>query len=85
MKRPKTTVSLLCAGVLLTATALSIVLNDPAAASACTTAPSSRVPGVSIVDPACGFTPVDGSSLYTGILQGSATASRFPSTGTAIW
>jgi hypothetical protein len=46
--------------------------------STCTTTPSSRVPGVSIVDPACGFTPVDGSSLYTGILQGSAYRMEVP-------
>jgi len=78
VKRPKTTVSLLCAGVLLTATAVTTGLSDPAAASTCSTTPSSRVPGVTIVDPACGFTPVDGSSLYSGILQGSAYRVEVP-------
>ncbi|MGZ6825798.1 MAG: alpha/beta hydrolase family protein, partial [Mycobacteriales bacterium] len=68
---------LLAAGALLISTTLA-GLSGPASADTCTTTPSTVVPGVSILDPACSFTPMDGSTVTTGILHGAAYRIEVP-------
>jgi hypothetical protein len=62
------------AASVLTAAGGGVAQADPA----CPTTPSDRVPGVVIQDPSCGFTPLDGSSVHAGILDGSAYRIEVP-------
>ena len=71
--------TVLTAGALLSAPTL-IGAAGPAQATAptCTSTASTRVPGITIADPSCGFTASNGSSVYAGILKGSAYRIEVP-------
>jgi hypothetical protein len=75
--RRSRTLGLISAGVLLTAAALT-GLGAPALAETCSTTTSTVVPGISIQDPGCGFASLDGSSVYAGVLHGSAYRIEVP-------
>lgn len=75
--RRSRTLGLVGSGVLLTAAALT-GLPGPAFAAGCNTTPSSVVAGISILDPGCGFASLDGSTVTSGILHGSAYRIEVP-------
>ncbi len=67
------------AGVLLAASALVAGGTGVAQAQAsCSTTPSDVVPNIEISDPSCNFAPESGSSVYSGILHGSAYRIEIP-------
>jgi hypothetical protein len=78
VRRPRARIGLLAAGTLLASSALATGLAGPASAADCTTTPSTVVPGIQILDPGCGFAPIDGSSVHSGILHGSAYRIEVP-------
>lgn len=72
---PAAIAATLLAGTLVAAGATAATAET---ADSCPTTPSTVVPGVLITDPSCGFAAVDGSSVYTGILHGSAYRIEIP-------
>lgn len=78
LRRRRARAGLLAAGTLLASSALATGLAGPASAADCGTTASKVVPGIRILDPSCGFTPIDGSSIHSGILHGSAYRIEVP-------
>lgn len=79
VRRPRTAAGLLAAGTLLASTALTAGATGAAlAGQPCRHIPSTVVPGITIVDPGCGFNAYAGSSISTGILHGSAYRIEVP-------
>lgn len=79
VRRPRTRIGLLAVGTLLCSSAVTAGLSGPAqAAAGCSTSPSKVVKGIEILDPHCGFSSMDGSSVHAGILHGSAYRIEVP-------
>lgn len=77
-RRSRTVLSGLAAGTLIAAATVTGFGTAANAAAACSTTPSRVVPGINILDPHCGFASLDGSSVYAGILHGSAYRIEVP-------
>lgn len=76
-RRSRSVLGGLGAALLLAASAVASG-GTASAATPCSTTPSDRVPGISIQDPACGFSALAGATAYSGILHGSAYRIEVP-------
>lgn len=78
LRRSRTGLGLLAAGVLLASACVTAAGGAASAATTCPTTPSTAVRGIQITDPGCGFAPLAGSSVFTGVLHGSAYRIEVP-------
>lgn len=78
--KPSSLPRMAATGAVVAVIAGSLVAAVPGIASAatCPTVASTVVAGIQITDPSCGFSSLNGSSIYSGILHGSAYRIEVP-------